>query len=293
MNNMKKLQIKILAGAVLLSSLMVACNNKAEFTSASFVRLNSESYSCTEDVGTVKIPVYAYTSNGTLAFPRSDEASTNVSFTVTDGTAKQGTNFTVSPSNGVLEFSGESVAYIEIDITNLEGEYTGDLSFSIDITSANNGYTLGGVTSADVTIKDNDHPLSPILGTWVAYNVEDYWGDVYDLSLQIDPVTGSTTSVTISGLCPYTKSRGYELTPLSGEVSSDMSTITVASHQYYYGTALWFVVYDWTFSETDAQVFNYDSESGTLTVDYPWGARASGGYYDLIVPDNLTFTKQQ
>lgn len=293
MNNIKN-TIKILAGVVVASSLVVACNNKAEFTSSSFVRLNADSYSYTEDAGTVKIPVYAYTSNGSLAFPRSDEASTSVSFTVTDGTAKQGTNYTVTPSSGTLEFSGESVAYIEIDITNLEGEYTGDLSFTIDVTAASNGYTLGGVTSATVTIKDNDHPLSPILGTWLAPSVEEYWGSsyTYDIQLEIAPVTGSTTSVTISGLCPMVLGYGYELTPLSAEVSSDLSTITIASHQYYYGTALWFVALDYTFSEVDALELKYDATSGKISVDYPWGARVSSGWYDVIVPDNLTFTKQ-
>lgn len=170
---------KIIAGLALIASL-ASCSQKAEFQSSSYVRFNAEAYSVKEDAGTVRLPVYAYPKNGETSFPRAEEAYTEVSFEIVENSAKAGENFTVEPANGILTFDGESVAYITLNITNLEGEYTSDLDFTIKLTGATRDYTIGAFHTASITIVDNDHPLAAILGSYTA-NVVDYWGgSLYD-----------------------------------------------------------------------------------------------------------------
>ena len=146
---------KMILGAGLACSL-AACNQKAEFTTDSFVAFDATSLSVDENVGTLEIPVYAYTKDGDHTFPRGESANTTVTFEVVDGTAKNGVDFTVEPANGVLTFDGSSAGAIKVNVVNHEGVYTGNLDFSVRITGASDGYTLGGAREASVRINDLD-----------------------------------------------------------------------------------------------------------------------------------------
>lgn len=284
--------VKIIAGLAAVASL-AACSQKAEYTTYPYVRLNANAYTYTEDAGTVTIPVYAY-ANG---FERTEKVSTEVSFVVKDGTAKAGTNYSVEPASGVLSFDGTSEAAITIKIVDLPGEYTSDLNFTIELTGASNGFTLGGLSDATVTIKDNDHPLANILGTYKTGTVADNWGDTYVITSVVAPVEGSTSEVTISNLCPYSLSQGFSHT-LTGVVSDDHKTITLASPQSIYGNALLFVgvaISGNSLSFTDSVVLNIDEEAHTLTTATGYGAyvnQASSGWYDLFPEAGIVFTKQ-
>lgn len=284
--------VKIIAGLAAVASL-AACSQKAEYKTYPYVRLNADSYTYAEDAGTVTIPVYVYADGA----ERTDKVNTEVSFVVTDGTAKAGVNYSVEPASGVLSFDGTSEAKITIKIVDRPGEYTSDLNFTIELTGASNGFTLGGLTGTTVTIKDNDHPLANILGTYKTGTVADNWGDTYVITSVVAPVAGSTSEVTISNLCPYTVSEGFTHT-LTGVVSDDRKTITLASPQSIYGNALLFVgvaISGSSLSITDSVVLNIDEEAHTLTTATGYGAyvnQASAGWYDLFPDAGIVFTKQ-
>lgn len=284
--------VKIIAGLAAVASL-AACSQKAEYKTYPYVRLNADSYTYAEDAGTVTIPVYVYADGA----ERTDKVNTEVSFVVTDGTAKAGINYSVEPASGVLSFDGTSEAKITVKIVDLPGEYTSDLNFSIEITGASNGFTLGGLTGTTVTIKDNDHPLANILGTYKTGTVADNWGDEYVITSVVAPVAGSTSEVTVTNLCPYSLSQGYAHT-LTGVISDDHKTLTLTSPQSIYSSVLLFVGVQLsgnTLSIVDKLVLNIDEEAHTLTTVNGFGAyvnQASAGWYDLFPEAGIVFTKQ-
>lgn len=279
---------KIIAGLALIASL-ASCSQKAEFQSSSYVRFNAEAYSVKEDAGTVRLPVYAYPKNGETSFPRAEEVYTEVSFEIVENSAKAGENFTVEPANGILTFDGESVAYITLNITNLEGEYTSDLDFTIKLTGATRDFTIGAFHTAQITIVDNDHPLAAILGSYTA-NVVDYWGIRYTIATTVAPVSGSTTAVTVSDLCPYSALAGYKHA-LSGEVSEDRSQIVIPTDQWIVQGGLIFYPLDNSFDNTDNLILYIDEENHTLTARQPWGAYSASGWLDVVLP-TVVFKKQ-
>ena len=130
--------------------------------SKSFVALGSTSYIVNEDCGTLSIPV-------TMASPTTKQAA--VAYTVNDGTAKLGTNFTLADEAAVLVFDGETYTQnIVINIVNIattaeQSGYTGDLTFTVTLASAGD-LELGFNKTCTVKIMDLDHPLASILGTY-------------------------------------------------------------------------------------------------------------------------------
>ncbi len=285
--------VKIIAGLAAVAS-FAACSQKAEYQTAPFVRLNASEYAYAEDAGTVTIPVYVYADGP----ERTEKVKTEVSFVVTDGTAKAGVNYSVEPASGVLSFDGTSKATITINIVDLPGEYTSDLNFYIELTGASNGFTLGGLTGATCTIKDNDHPLANILGTYKTGTVTDNWGDSYVITSVVAPVDGSTTEVTISNLCPYSASQGFSH-KLVGVVSDDRKTITFDTPQSIYSTVILFESYAVSGSSLDRLdkfVLNVNEEEHTLTTANAFGAyvyqASNSGLYDLFPYSGIVFTKQ-
>lgn len=296
---MKKLS-KILLGAGIVASL-AACDRKAEFTTSSFVAFDATSVEVAEDAGSLQIPVYAYAKNGDYAFPRSESASTSVTFEIVDGTAVNGTDFTVEPANGVLTFSGSSEGSITVTPINHAGVRTGDLSFTIRITGASDGFTLGGARELTVNIKDQDHPLASILGTYLAESVPDYaQGYYFDITTTVAPVDGTSDQVTLSNLFPYLASAGFTHTVV-GVVSEDLTTITISSQftVNVQGDDVYFVPvsnFDGeTYYTADELVLNIDTNRHTLTAAPAGFAARVGegpGLYELFWTDELTFTMQ-
>ena len=143
---MKRLTYIILASACVAA--LFSCSRKYEFQTNAYAIMETSSVTVKEDVGVVRIPVSAYNSEG---------LSGSVYFKVVDGTAVEGTDFTVEPASGVLSFSGNSTDFIDISVINHPGVLTGVLKFSVELTSASGDISnLGGVTSATVEIQDND-----------------------------------------------------------------------------------------------------------------------------------------
>ena len=101
---MKYLAKICLAGLAFLS--LAACSHVAQYTSEDFVAFRSSSFSANESAGSIKIPVIAYPQNG--------NPNTSVSFKVVEKTAKSGTDFTVEPASGVLNFTGAYCNYFRV-----------------------------------------------------------------------------------------------------------------------------------------------------------------------------------
>lgn len=84
--------------------------------------------------------------------------------------AKQGVNFEVLTKSGTLSFNAENrTRYIEVKAVP-DGEYTGDLKFSVVIYGTES-IKAGSENTCTVTVTDIDHPLGFMLGEYTATGV--------------------------------------------------------------------------------------------------------------------------
>lgn len=84
--------------------------------------------------------------------------------------AKQGVNFEVLTKSGTLSFNAENrTRYIEVKAIP-DGEYTGDLKFSVVIYGTES-IKAGSENTCTVTVTDIDHPLGFMLGEYTATGV--------------------------------------------------------------------------------------------------------------------------
>lgn len=89
--------------------------------------------------------------------------------------AKQGVNFELLTKSGTLSFNAENrTRYIEVKAIP-DGEYTGDLQFSVVIYGTET-IKLGSENTCTVTLNDVDHPLGFMLGAYTATGVSYYNG---------------------------------------------------------------------------------------------------------------------
>lgn len=162
--------MKYIAGAAVLA--IAACNPNTlpEFNPAdSFAAFDAVSVSIDENGGSISLP---------LTIASIDPVKTNIVYEVIEGSAKSGVNFNLRDESAVVSFDGtQRTATIEVDILNLEGQYTGDLSFSIKLLNAN-GINIGADSTCTVTICDLDHPLADLLGTYSAAGKENWGGEI-------------------------------------------------------------------------------------------------------------------
>lgn len=87
--------------------------------------------------------------------------------------AKQGVNFELLTKSGTLSFNAENrTRYIEVKAIP-DGEYTGDLQFTIVI-NGTESIKAGSENTCTVTVSDIDHPLGFMLGEYTATGVN-YW----------------------------------------------------------------------------------------------------------------------
>lgn len=299
---MNKFFVKIFTAAGVLSSL-VACNQKADFVTESFVAFGASSVTVSEDAGTLEVPVYAYTKDGDYAFPRGESANTTVTFEVIPGTAVEGENYIVEPANGVLTFSGTSEQKIVVKVVDHDGVVNDAANFTIRLTSASSGYDLGGLREMLVSIQDADNPLAYLYGTYTASGLVNLFGKTFDLEMVISAVDGSTTEVSITGLSPNLSSM-LSVKPIVGAVSGNILSVSgeqvVASDQ---GQDIFFSPIgsysDQGFSWGDALIFNIDSDKNTLTaplLGYAYAVAEEDNYYsfyDAFFLENVVFTKKQ
>lgn len=164
----------------LCAAVLFSCTHEYSFKTNAYVLMDEPSFSVKEDAGLVLVPVSAY---------NSESLEGTVFFNVIDGTAVQGTDFTVEPADGVLHFSGNGTEYIKINVTEHAGVLTGNLKFNIELSAIDGGIAnFGGITAASFEIQDNDVVVDwdYVAGSWTA---QDYDGGSPD---------GGTYKVTIS-----------------------------------------------------------------------------------------------
>ena len=282
-DNMKK-TYAVLAGVALIAAL-ASCNRKAEYKTYPFATLEATSYAIAENSGVLRIPVSVFDNDG---------GSGSVTFVVKDGTAKEGADFTVSPSNGVLSFTGNGTQYIEIAVVDHKGVFTGNTNCSVSVTSVSGDLTLGTVLDCDVTIQDLDHPLADILGTYTATGYGYKLGEFkYTLHLTNDPK--DITKVWCDWIMPmWFTLKSYGNASVYGTVSEDHSTITFPvpqtvafnvgyGNQELYGCHWKDPEGDGYYIDEDPIVFTkvsegvYETESGIACLDqYVWPS--DGGF---------------
>lgn len=89
--------------------------------------------------------------------------------------AKQGVNFELLTKSGTLSFNAENrTRYIEVKAIP-DGEYTGDLQFTIVI-NGTESIKAGSENTCTVTVSDIDHPLGFMLGAYTATGVSYFNG---------------------------------------------------------------------------------------------------------------------
>lgn len=198
--------------------LLAACNPNeyAVFDdNDAFVAFDGASYSISEQGGSISIPV-------TLASVKGIETTVTVSGV--DGTAASGRNYNVKNGGKLMFNANTRTAYVEVEIIDLAGDYTGDLKFTLSFSDLG-GVNAGYRSTVTVTIQDEDHPLSAILGT---YNVsgESYFNGPTNTYMVFEKDAVDETKVWIRNLfC----NPGWDIpeTALYGVVNSDMTAITV------------------------------------------------------------------
>lgn len=289
---MKK--INILAAAVMLI-LSVSCNRKLDFEHETFATFDAVSFSVDETVGKVTVPVSIYNPTG---------SEVQVTVKAVDGKAVEGTDYElVSPASGILTFSGDvTTQNVEVEITDMSGEFTGGKDFTIEIASATTGVTVGNLNTAYFTIKDLDHPLAAFIGDWSGSPLVDFfYGDQYTLELSIisnddDP---TFSSVLIQNLDPYFASAGFNAANgcniFIATANEDKKALYLESGQpmgYSTCQVIGFDGPDLNSAGTTGYVLFELNEDGTLTIPNAFGVYNEGeGWYSAYI-GGLTLTKK-
>lgn len=271
-----KLNFKYTLATLALAALFASCDRKAEFKSEKFISVDNNSYSVSEVVGEVTIPVHLY---------NADNSEVKVSVTVLPGTAEEGVDYeVVTPASGVLTFAaGETTKEVKVAIKSHEGVYTGNKNFAVQVASATEGVLVGKFDTAAVTINDLDHPLSMFIGDWTGKFSTGR--GVYDgHTITISPVEGDITKLYINNLEPYFAINGLvapNYNVFEGVVNEDKTVITISMGQAIgYGSVYLIGFADPNGDTTTADVTIELNQDGTLTIPNFWGVLDSGGWWN-------------
>lgn len=272
-----------------------ACNvnDYPEFNDAdAFVAFSVERLSVEEDTGKVKIPVRLTS----LA-----EMTSTVTFELKDSTAVSGRDYALSGGASVLTFDGSNpVQYIELDILDHLGEFTGDRLFAITITNATN-VNIGGAKTIYITIADIDHPLSALLGTYTVNGPNYFSGrpTEWDITVEKDP-NNDLSKVWISNfVVSGTNQKIY------GIVNAEKNKIEIPVQQTIATSTSYTSIVLEGFDDPDVNkaglmpagsklVMNMTSSSPvTFKIDYPFGSHIVdvGSWYSIVL-GGATFTKK-
>ena len=264
---MKKLYRILTFGAALAA--MVSCDlNKApkfEDCEQAFAAFDVSSLTVNEDIGTISIPV-------TIA--SLDPRTVSVAYTAVDGDAKAGEHYVLADASAVLQFDGtQRTMNVDIDIKNLAGEYTGDLSFSISLVSAGD-LKIGANNTCSVKILDLDHPLASILGSYTA-DAGYFTGTPCSWTITLDKDPSNVSVVWIDRpvyLCALASTWGGWA--VYGNVSEDLKTITIPCGQ--------------TPGKNSDEPAWYDDESDTFVIGL-W-EDLGGGSVNITTSGTITMT---
>lgn len=258
-----------------------------------FVAFDKAAVSISENGGVVSLPI---------SIASIDPVGVTVAYEVVDGTAKAGENYNLVNESATFTFDGKArQGTIDINIVDLAGEFTGDLTFTVNLKSAGD-LNLGFNKSCTVTIGDLDHPLADILGTYTV-NGESYFNGPGQWEAEFIKDAVDVNKVWIRGLAP-----GFA-TPtdlIYGTVSEDHNTITIPMGQILpysstYNACFWAVdmsvgsIYDET--EVPTIEFTRDENGNFVSAKYGWSFYAlnvsdgsGAGNFDIII-EGVTFTK--
>ena len=281
---MMKNILKYIAGAAAAAALAgCSLNPLPSFNEAdAFVAFDKAKISVDEDAGTVSIP---------MTIASIDPKKTVVSYELIDGAsdedtnpAKQGTNYEGTDESAVITFDGEArTGAIVINIKNIAGTYTGDLSFRVKLISAT-GLNLGANSSCTVTIADLDHPLSSILGKYKA-TAEDKGKGSCEWELTLSKDSKDVSIVWIDYICPLAANNSSMTWDVYGIVSGDLKTITIPCGQkpgamYDTDDPFTFIWFNYdsgyyvretgnvTMTSTEEGVFTTEDGMGFMSTDY-------------------------
>ena len=171
MKKIFNIMIVIAAATVLFSC------NKAEYITANFVTFNASKYSFNEDAGVVAIPLSIY---------GADECT--VTFSATDGSAVQGTDFTIVDKDGqpntagVVKLNSDNAKSDSIYVKlNYNPAMTKGKNFTLNlVSSVTDGVVISGTKQCSITINDLEYAVSQYFGSWatkdgsIAFDIEEY-----------------------------------------------------------------------------------------------------------------------
>lgn len=259
----------------------------------SFVAFDKASMIVDENVGKISLPI---------SVASIDPVGVTVAYEVVDGTASSGTNYKLINEAATVVFDGQArSSVIEIDIVDIAGEFTGDLTFTVNLVSAGE-LNIGHNKSCKVTIADLDHPLSDILGTY-SVNGQSYFNGPAKWDAEFTKDAADLTKVWMRGLAPDFATPGDLI---YGIVSEDHNTITIPIGQilpYSSTYNAYFYAFDGSgiYDETEVPSITLTREGAGkpfVAVDFGWSfyavyvsSGAGAGNFDIIVP-GVSFTKK-
>lgn len=208
--------------------------------------------------------------------------------------AKAGVNYELVTTTGVLSFNAENrTQYIEF-ITIPDGEYRGDLNFTVKLLPSET-LPVGAESECVVTIGDIDHPLTFMLGAYAAASTDFFSGAPTSWTMTIYKDAEDDHKVWIDNLF---NNAGWaaEDTRYYGIVSDDKTTLNIPFGQeseYKYGGTTPVLLLGLTAegdgSDTgsvDVKIL-MDGDKVTLDFGTEWGFWANiegAGYIGLVAP---------
>lgn len=261
--------------------------------SNAFVAFDKSALAVDETGGTLMVPV-------TLASLKGMAETT--SFEIIDGTAKLGVNFTLVNESTSLTFTVEDrTQYIEFNIIDNPGVFTGDLRFEVQLKD-DGKVKPNAESSCRVTIVDLDHPLAFILGTYSA-SAASYFSDrgPFEWDTKFEKDAEDVSIVWISNIEPYFASFGYvapEENYFYGVVNEDKTEIAIPTGQAIGYQDVEFHGFSTPDPDDDAAeevtkvIILIEDDGNKLVFPNAWGAkRAAGGWFNILY-GGLELTKK-
>lgn len=269
-----------------------ACDKNLEPTfddKDAFVAFESVSYSVSEDYSEkgeiYKIPV-------TLASVAGLEATVKFEIGAPESKAAvEGKNFELVTTTGTLSFDAEHrTQYVEFK-TISDGEYTGDLSFTITLTGTDE-IKVGSEDKCTVTLSDIDHPLGFLFGSYTTSG-NDNWDGETSWTTVISKDEKDDHRIWFLNLA---NDGGNSSLLTYGNVSDDLSTINIPFGQTFTVGSRTVTLYGLTsdqymYKSGSVDVAIVQDASGKITLDFgdEWGfgygiTEGGSGYYAVIWP---------
>ena len=190
--------------------------------------------------------------------------------------AKQGVNFELLTKSGTLSFNAENrTRYIEVKAIP-DGEYTGDLQFSVVIYGTET-IKLGSENTCTVTLNDVDHPLGFMLGAYTATGVS-YFNGPSTWTMTFFKDADDDHKVWIDNLFQNDSFAGAD-TRYYGIVNEDLTSLNIpfgqeSEYKYANGNPITLLGFDGEYGHDTSSVdvaIVQDGDKVTLDFGTEWG----------------------